>query len=309
MKDEAVAVLRRFNRSFTPRIGVLDESFLGTGRPLAVARLLFEVGLDRDHGGGDGPTVQALRERLDADSGYVSRLLRRLEDDALVELVDDAVDGRRRRVRLTTAGADAWDEVDRRSEEIAVELLDPLTDGQRRRLVSSLTSADRILACAAIATEVVDPAGARAQQALDSYYAELAERFSGGFVAADDSPDERARLAAPEGAFVLLVDGDSDVGCGAVYRMDGSTAEIKRMWLDRSIRGCGMGGRLLRDLERLAAELGCETVVLDTNSSLVEAIEMYLSAGYSETARYNDNPYAQRWFRKAIGPATAASSV
>ena len=37
-------VLRRFNRTYTQRIGVLDESFLGTGRPLAVSRLLFEVG-------------------------------------------------------------------------------------------------------------------------------------------------------------------------------------------------------------------------------------------------------------------------
>ena len=64
------AVLRRFNRTYTQRIGVLEESFLGTGRPLAVSRLLFEIGTAP-------ATAQALRERLGLDSGYLSRLLRR----------------------------------------------------------------------------------------------------------------------------------------------------------------------------------------------------------------------------------------
>jgi hypothetical protein len=41
-------------------------------------------------------------------------------------------------------------------------------------------------------------------------------------------------------------------------------------------------------------------VVLDTNASLTEATAMYESAGYLPTERYNDNPYAQRWFRKTL---------
>ncbi|MCU1390936.1 MAG: PadR family transcriptional regulator, partial [Ilumatobacteraceae bacterium] len=39
-----VAALRRFNRAYTQRIGVLDESYLGTGRPLGPSRFLFEIG-------------------------------------------------------------------------------------------------------------------------------------------------------------------------------------------------------------------------------------------------------------------------
>ena len=41
---DAVAVVRRFNRSYTQRIGVLEDSFLGLGMPLGPARLLFEIG-------------------------------------------------------------------------------------------------------------------------------------------------------------------------------------------------------------------------------------------------------------------------
>ena len=73
----ATATLRHFNRTYTQRIGVLEESFLGLGMPLAAARLLFEIGPA-------GTTVRELRDRLGLDSGYLSRLLRTLQERELV---------------------------------------------------------------------------------------------------------------------------------------------------------------------------------------------------------------------------------
>ena len=70
-------VLRRFNRTYTQRIGALDESFLGLGLPLGAARLVFEIGES-------GATVRDLRARLGLDSGHLARQLRRLEADGLV---------------------------------------------------------------------------------------------------------------------------------------------------------------------------------------------------------------------------------
>src|SRR6187431_3161427 len=92
--------LRRFSRTYTQRIGALDESFLDTGRPLGVSRLLFEIGPD-------GTAVRELRERLSLDSGYLTRLLRRLEDDGLVRVEADPADRRRRAAALTPAGRTA----------------------------------------------------------------------------------------------------------------------------------------------------------------------------------------------------------
>src|SRR3954447_25306779 len=89
--------LRRFNRTYTQRIGVLAESFLGMGRPLGPSRLLFEIG---DGGAG----VRELRDRLGLDAGYLSRLLRSLEADSLVDVRPDVDDLRRRRVSLTRRG-------------------------------------------------------------------------------------------------------------------------------------------------------------------------------------------------------------
>src|SRR5690606_26633253 len=77
--DGQVEVVRRFNRSYTQRVGALDESFLGTGMPLGTARLLFEIGTEPG-------TTRDLRARLGLDSGYLSRLLRPLESDGLVSV-------------------------------------------------------------------------------------------------------------------------------------------------------------------------------------------------------------------------------
>jgi DNA-binding MarR family transcriptional regulator len=77
-----LAAVRRFNRIYTPKIGALHDSFLGSGLPLPAARLLFEVGPD-------GATVRDLRRRLGLDSGYLSRLLRGLEADRLIALTKD----------------------------------------------------------------------------------------------------------------------------------------------------------------------------------------------------------------------------
>src|ERR1700761_971269 len=113
---DPVTVVRRFNRSYTQRIGLLDDSYLGLGMPLGPSRLLFEVGQDADTpGAAGGPvTTQALRMRLDLDSGYLSGLLRRLERDGLVDVRPDPADRRRRQVTLTAAGRQHWAELERR---------------------------------------------------------------------------------------------------------------------------------------------------------------------------------------------------
>jgi ribosomal protein S18 acetylase RimI-like enzyme len=112
-----------------------------------------------------------------------------------------------------------------------------------------------------------------------------------------------AAMAPPTGVFLVARTVDGVVaGCGGVQSHVGDTAEIKRMWIDPASRGRGVGRRLLGELEAHSRDLGYVRVVLDTNATLVQAIAMYESAGYRPTERYNDNPYAQRWFVKELTP-------
>src|SRR5258707_4241327 len=79
MSTEMVAHVRRFNRTVTQRIGVLNDDFLASDRSLGQNRLLWEIGTD-------GADVRTLRSRLDLDSGYVSRLLRSLQAGGVVPI-------------------------------------------------------------------------------------------------------------------------------------------------------------------------------------------------------------------------------
>ena len=292
MRDH-VATLRRFNRSFTQRIGVLDDSFLGSGRALAPARLLYEIGRD-------GVGVLELRARLGLDSGYVSRLLRQLEAEGLITVSPDPGDGRRRTARLTGSGLDEWDTLDRRSDELAERLVAPLSARQRVELSTALANADRLLRAATITLDTVDPGSEPAIWAMTQYFNELDQRFPSGFDPGDTLVADAPSMRAPSGVFVVAYSDGDPVACGGVRGVDHTTGEIKRMWVHPDMRGAGIGQRMLQHLEHCARELGHKRAILDTNSTLVEAITMYERAGYASIDRYNDNPYAARWFAKDL---------
>lgn len=289
----AVDVLRGFNRSYTQRIGVLEDHFLGLDRPLAASRLLWEVGVD-------GRAVGELRALLGLDSAYLSRLLRRLEFDGLATTEPDPADGRRRRVALTEAGRREWQELDRRSQALAEQLIAPLGATQRLRLAEALTTADRLLSAAEVTFEGIDPLDPAAITSLGRYFDELDHRFETGFDAGDSVFADAESYRSPNGAFVVGRHHDEPVACGAVHRLAPRIAEIKRMWVSPDWRGAGLGRRMLEHLENEGSSLGCSTIRLDTNSVLTEAIAMYRSAGYEAIERYNDNPFARCWFEKQI---------
>jgi aspartate racemase len=140
-----------------------------------------------------------------------------------------------------------------------------------------------------------------AAQLLARYYEELNARFPGDFDVDRTVAAPSAELRPPSGSFLIArLDGRA-IGCGAVRKLDETTAEIKRMWIDPAVRGRGVGRRLLAALESAAARLGCRLVRLDTSSHLPEAFGLYRSTGYSEILPYNDNCYAHHWLEKSLG--------
>lgn len=148
--------------------------------------------------------------------------------------------------------------------------------------------------------DTVDPRSTEAIVAVEAYFAELDRRFIDGFEAGDAVHAEAPEYESPRGAFVVVRCGDAVAGCGAVQTLDQGVGEIKRMWIHPDHRGQGIASRLLRHLESVVVELGHHVVRLDTNAVLLEAIAMYERAGYRSIDRYNDNPYAERWFEKTL---------
>src|SRR5256885_16969565 len=92
MKQNQIDLVRRCTRAVTQRIGALDDAYLSRGRSLGLSRLLWEI----EPGGSE---VRRLGARLGLESGYLSRQLRRLEEDSLVTTDPDDGDGRVGKVR------------------------------------------------------------------------------------------------------------------------------------------------------------------------------------------------------------------
>ena len=147
----------------------------------------------------------------------------------------------------------------------------------------------------------MDPALLSVRLSLRAYFAELNSRFETGFDPSRSIPALEQELRPPAGLFLVASLQDGPVGCGALKFHNSKPTEIKRMWVSASVRGLGIGRRLLTELEVHAARQGATALRLETNETLAEAIGLYRSAGYLEVAPFNDEPYAHHWFEKQLG--------
>jgi DNA-binding MarR family transcriptional regulator/GNAT superfamily N-acetyltransferase len=293
MDEGQLQSVRRFNRLVTQRVGALEVDYLRRGRPLAEARLLFEIGAD-------GADVRGLRSKLGLDSGYLSRLLQSLSAQELIAIAKGEEDSRRRRVSLTRKGSAERAAYDRLSDNLAESMLDPLDGSQQNRLLAAMGEVERLIRAASVKVAAEAPDTADARLCLSTYFRELEARFETGFDAGADDSARVEDMAPPSGLFVIArLDGDA-VGCGGFKRVDKATGEIKRVWTAPSARGLGVARRMLLALEAAAREAGVKTLRLDTNRALTEAHALYRSEGYREIARFNDNPYAHHWFEKRL---------
>jgi DNA-binding MarR family transcriptional regulator/GNAT superfamily N-acetyltransferase len=294
-----IAQVRRFNRTVTQRVGALNEHFLRRDRPLAMSRLLWEIGTE-------GGEVVMLRARLGVDSGQMSRMLRALEAEGLVTVTPSDADGRVRVARLTEKGLRERSVLDERSDALASSILEPLGPRQRTELVSAMRTVERLVATSLVELRDADPESPDAQRCLRAYVAELNRRAPArGFDPRKGATAEPHEVRPPNGAFVVAYLRGEPIGCGAVKHHPGNVSDVKRMWLAESARGLGLGRRLLEHLERLAREHGSTEAHIETSDVLPEAIALYRSAGYVEVPPFNDEPFADRWFTKSLADGGA----
>jgi DNA-binding MarR family transcriptional regulator/GNAT superfamily N-acetyltransferase len=294
MPDAMVEQVRRFNRVVTERVGALNDRFLGRAMPLGEARVLWEIGPE-------GCEIRLLRARLGLDSGYLSRLLRSLERAGLVAVSGSAADGRIRVAQLTPAGRRERTTIDQRSDELAESLLEPLSSRQQERLVSAMRDVERLLIAASVQIRPVDPEHPDAKYCLAEYVAELNHRSTtrrfDPAIGATAHPHE---VRPPSGQFFVAYLHGEPIGCGAVKHHTDAPAEIKRMWIAPEARGLGLGRRLLETLEACALEGGARVAHIETSAVSTEALSLYRATGWVDVPRFNDEPFADHWFEKAL---------
>jgi len=166
-----------------------------------------------------------------------------------------------------------------------------------------MAEVERLLVASMVETSIRPPTDPQARLCLRSYFRELSDRFDTGFAPERSISARDEEMTPPAGLFVVATLHSQAVGCGALKLHADRPAEIKRMWVASSMRGLGLGRRLLSELEWHAARAGARTVRLETNHALTEAISLYRRSGYREVAAFNDEAYAHHWFEKDVEPA------
>ena len=284
-----VSRVRRFNRAVTREAGALDNSFLGRGRPLGAARVLNAIGQGRSD-------IADIRDYLDLDSGLMSRLLRGLEDEGLVETVPRPDDARRRVAKLTKTGRREFNAYEAISDSRAELLLGRY--GNSQALLAAMDMIATAFGRGNIAIDAANPRGKEARYCLGEYYGELARRFKGGFDVSLSRDPDAADMIAPRGTFLVAMSDGLPIGCVGLKGDGGVSAEVKRLWVAPSARGLGLGRRLMESVESAARDIAIQVLRLDTNSALPEAGLLYRTSGWTEIDRFNDDPYPDLFFEK-----------
>ena len=285
-----IAAIRRFNRFYTRRIGVLHETLAGAGFSLAESRLLWELA----HRGSS--TAAALARDLELDPGYLSRLLRRLKERQLIAGARSASDARHLHLSLSAAGRRAFQPLDRKSEADVAALLAGLAPAAQRRLLEAMATIESLLGAAARDAApwllrpprpgdigwVVERHGAlyASEYRWDTRFEALVARIAADFVDRFDGAREACWIAERDGAnvgCVFLVQA-RDEASGAVVE---GTAQLRMLLVEPAGRGLGIGARLVDECERFARRQGYRRIVLWTNSVLVAARAIYQKAGYA----------------------------
>lgn len=281
--DRRVDAVRRFNRFYTGRVGVLREKLLGSRYSPAEARLIWELAQR------DTPTAAELARDLALDRGYLSRLLKRLTEIGLVERETSPEDARQTLLRLTRPGYMAYAELNRKSSEETRGVLKRLPEPDQERLVNALGTVERLLGAPdARAPFVIRPprAGevtltASRQAALyaqeygwDARFEVLVARIAADFIEKQDPARERCWIAERHGEVV---------GSAYVVAHSKTVAKLRMVYVEPAARGLGIGRRLVEEALAFSRETGYRRMVLWTHDVLTAARRLYRELGFVKT--------------------------
>ena len=296
-----IDAVRRFNRFYTRRIGVLRKGYLDSPFSLPEARVLYELYSRED------TTASDIAAALDLDQGYLSRLLQQFEKRGLVSRKASKEDARRSHLSLTARGRKTFAPLDVRSQNDAVDLLATLPEAEQKRLVSAMatiaglsggTSGSRTYTLRAPHN---GDFGWIVTRHAELYWQEykwgwpfegICAQIVADFVNKFDPKKERCWIAEMNGenvGTVMLVKDDRP-----------GVARLRLLLVDPKARGLKLGGRLVDECIKFARKAGYKSMTLWTHENLTAARAIYEKAGFTLTSSekkksFGQNVVAEYW--------------
>ena len=296
-----VETVRRFNRSYTRQIGLLNEGLLDSPFSLTEVRALYELA-HREQS-----TAVDLCKELGLNAGYASRILRSFEKQGLIEKKNSPLDARQSLLNLTPKGRKVFRPLDSRSDEQVGRMLNALSPAKQENLIHAMHTIQAVLdpqrkpACSYMLRQhrpgdmgwVVQRHGELYWQEYryDERFEALVAGIVAEFVEKLDSVRERCWIAERDG---------ENVGSVFLVKKSQTISKLRLLLVEPSARGLGIGGRLVSECVRFAREAGYKKMMLWTQSELAAARAIYQKAGFKLVGRKSH----ESWGRKDLTAET-----
>ena len=280
--QERVKAVRRFNRFYTQKIGVLNEGHLDSPFSLAEVRVLYEL-VHRE-----SLTASDISKSLGLDAGYLSRILNNFKKCGLITRKRSEADGRQAHLLLTEKGKKTFASLNDRAHDEIATMIGKLSSANQRKLIEAMQTVERVLGGEKAESKV--PYIIRSHQPGDmgwvvhrhgvlyseeygwgEWFEALVAGVAAKFLKNYDPKKERCWIAEKDGEIV-----------GSVFltKKSETVAKLRLLLVEPNTRGLGIGSRLVSECERFARQAGYKKIVLWTNSVLESARRIYKAAGY-----------------------------
>lgn len=292
---EKIETVRRFNRLYTKRIGLLNHGLLKSQWPLTQVRILFELA-HHEH-----PTAKDLIRELDIEAGYLSRILSTFEKDGLLQRLPSEADNRQRLLKLTSKGKKAFSVLNARASQEVETLLQSLSPEEQNRLLSAMQTLEGILGSRQNVTQtpyllrshvpgdigwIIHRHGVLYSQeySFDETFEALVADILARFIQHHDPKREHLWIAEQDGermGSIMVVDAGENV------------AQLRLLLVEPKARGKGMGKRLIDECIGFAKRNGYKKLKLWTQSILAEARHLYAKAGFNIVEQKPNKSFGQ----------------
>ncbi|GAA0414516.1 MAG: MarR family winged helix-turn-helix transcriptional regulator [Bacillota bacterium] len=132
MDKEIIYDIRQFNRFYTKVLGLFNNHILDTDYSLTEARILFEISEETEC------IANNLVQKLNMDKSYMSRILRKLEKEALIEKKSSARDNRKNFLFLTKKGEEQLAKINIQSDQQINQLFSGLSESEIHEIHTSM---------------------------------------------------------------------------------------------------------------------------------------------------------------------------
>jgi len=280
--DQRIAAVRRFNRFYTRKIGVLSEGLWDSPFSLTEVRVLYELAHR------ENLTASDLARELGLDAGYLSRIVSQFEKRGYLKKQPSENDGRQTILSLTAQGREVFAPLEARSNQEIAGMLRELPAEEQASLVGAMSAIEKILGEPGPLEKVSyifrphQPGDMgwvahrhgvlySREYGWDEQFEALVAEIVAKFVQNFDPKKERCWIAERDGEII---------GSVFVVKQSDQIAKLRLLFVEPAARGLGIGRRLVEECIRFARQAGYRKMALWTQSNLTAARAIYEKTGF-----------------------------